>query len=267
MTDSHCHVFASQFDGDRAEVLARAYENGVKRMIQVNNDEETQVDLLEAISAENSPVELFGTIGVHPTHFVPGSDSSEAERARLMNFWEEVLAKYPQQVVAVGETGFDFFHEHSLEAQEVYFRLHLEFAKKHHLPVVLHIRDAFPDTFRVLADYADLPMVFHCFTGTREDLQHILTSFPQAYISFSGVVTYPKSDELRAVAALVPADKFLVETDCPYLAPQEMRGKRNEPFFVTYTARIVAEIRGISYEEVERLTDANCDRLFPLSRA
>lgn len=265
MFDTHCHVFFNTFDEDRAAVLQRAFEGGVTHMVQVNCDEQGQQTLLEDVRGATGPVKHYGTIGVHPTEYSTDTSWSEEEYQRLWAFFEEMYATYTKEVVAVGETGLDYFHPHSKTAQAGAFRMQLEFGRAHDLPVILHIRDAYADAIDLLQDYQDVTVIFHCFSGTSEDVRRIQETLPKAYMAFGGTVTYPKSHELRLAVALVEAHRLLLETDCPFLAPQVHRGKRNEPLFVTETAKVVAMERGASYEELERVTDENAMRVFGMN--
>jgi TatD DNase family protein len=171
------------------------------------------------------------------------------------------LAGEPK-VMAIGETGIDLYHDRThAERQRVVFIEQMRLAERMGKPVVIHSRSAVDECLTVMADFPGVPAVFHCFTGTREEAGRVLER--GYYLGFTGPVTYRKSDELREVVRICPAERLLVETDAPYLSPEPMRGKfPNEPAWVIHTAAKVAEVRGVSVEEIDRLTTENCRRLF-----
>ena len=251
ITDTHSHLFWKRFDDDREEVIARAKAAGVERMLVVGTTLETSKSSFELAAMHEG---LFPTAGVHP------HDVEEP--------WEDVREEISalcarEECVAVGETGLDYFRDYSpLEAQRDWFRWHLELATKLDKPVIIHCREANEDTVRILSEYPDARGVMHCYVmGERELAPYLDMGF---YISFSGVVTYPKNDDNRAAAAAVPSDRILVETDCPFLAPQPMRGKRNEPSFVTATLDAVAAVRGEEPSALALQTSQNAAALFGL---
>jgi TatD DNase family protein len=169
-------------------------------------------------------------------------------------------------IVAVGETGLDYYYEHSnREIQQEFLKRYLRLALECSLPVVIHCRDAFKDFFRILDEHYLVdgkhgPGILHCFTGTLEEAQEVINR--NWYLSLSGIATYKKSEELRRVAKEIPLNRLLIETDSPYLAPQKKRGKVNEPAFISYTAEVLAEVRGMSTEELARQTSLNAKRVF-----
>ena len=251
ITDTHSHLFWKRFDDDREEVIARAKAAGVERMLVVGTTLETSKSSFELAAMHEG---LFPTAGVHP------HDVEEP--------WEDVREEISalcarEECVAVGETGLDYFRDYSpLEAQRDWFRWHLELATKLDKPVIIHCREANEDTARILSEYPGARGVMHCYVmGERELAPYLDMGF---YISFSGVVTYPKNDDNRAAAAAVPSDRILVETDCPFLAPQPMRGKRNEPSFVTATLDAVATVRGVEPSALALQTSQNAAALFGL---
>jgi len=251
ITDTHSHLFWKRFDDDREEVISRAKGAGVERMLVVGTTLETSRSSFELAAAHDG---LYPTAGVHP-HDVEAPD--EAVREEIAT-----LCALPE-CVAVGETGLDYFREYSPhEAQRDWFRWHLELACLLDKPVIVHCREAHEDTARILAEFPGVRGVMHCYAMGEEELSPYLDM--GLYISFSGVVTYPKNDENRAAALAVPADRLLVETDCPFLAPQPFRGKRNEPAFVTATLEAVSELRGVPAEEFALQTSRNAAKLFGL---
>jgi TatD DNase family protein len=254
IVDSHCHIYWSRFDEDRDEALARARAAGVERMVVVGTDVESS---RAAFALAEGDAGLFPTAGIHPHD---AEDASADVRAII----EELCAR--PECVAVGETGLDWFRNNSpREAQLDSFAWQLELAKRLDKPVIVHCRDAHEDTSRVLAEHAGVRGVMHCFTMGPDELPPYLEL--GLMISFSGVVTYPRNDANRAAAALVPPDRLLVETDCPFLAPQSSRGKRNEPSLLPEIVRTLAEVRGQAPDEVAALTTANAARLFGLPPA
>ena len=251
ITDTHSHLFWNRFDDDRDEVIARAKAAGVERMLVVGTTLETSRSSFELAAMHDG---LFPTAGVHPHDVEEPWDAVREEIAAL-------CAR--EECVAVGETGLDYFRDYSPhEAQRDWFRWHLELATKLDKPVIVHCREANEDTVRILSEYPDVRGVMHCYVMGEEQLGPYLDM--GFYISFSGVVTYPKNDDNRAAAAAVPADRILVETDCPFLAPQPMRGKRNEPSFVTATLDAVATVRGEEPASLAIQTSRNAAALFGL---
>ena len=232
-------------------MLARARAAGVERMVVVGTDLPTSRAAFELCADE---LGLFPTAGVHP------HDAAAADAAALEGI--EELCRRPE-CVGVGETGLDYFKEYSPRAVQLErYQWHLDLARRLDKPVVIHCRDAHEDNVRLLRAFEGVRGVMHCYSfGPRELSSYLALDL---CISFSGMVTYPKNDENRAAAALVPADRLLVETDCPYLAPQAMRGKRNEPAYAALTLAFLAELRGVALDELAAQTSANAARLFGL---
>ncbi|MFT7667656.1 MAG: TatD DNase family protein [Planctomycetota bacterium] len=251
ITDTHSHIFWKDFDGEREAVIERARKAGVDRMLVVGTDLETSKQCFELC---DGIVGLFPTAGIHPHDAEGVSDEMRAEIERMCR---------REECVAVGETGLDYFKEFSPRAdQQRNFRWHIELANELNKPVIVHSRDAHEDTVKLLSEGKAKQGVMHCYTmGPEELTAYLELGF---YISFSGVVTYPKNDANREAAALVPLDRLLVETDCPFLSPQGKRGKRNEPALIVETLKRVAEVRGANIEELAQATSANATRLFSL---
>jgi TatD DNase family protein len=258
LIDSHAHVDGAEFDGDRDEVLARARAAGVRRIITVGTGPSLERIARAPALAAREP-DVFATVGVHP------HDAARLEPS----WWPELerLARLPR-VVAVGETGLDYHYDHSpRDVQKQAFRAHVGLARRVGKPVVCHVRDAHADTVAILADEgaAEIGGVIHCFTGAPDDARaYVAAGF---HVSFSGIFTFKTAEAIRAAAREVPLDRILVETDCPYLAPVPLRGKRNEPAFLTHTAAAVAREKGVSPEELAAATTANTSRLFRLDAA
>ncbi len=252
LVDSHCHLDFPEFEDDFDAVLARAAEAGVSHMLTIC----TRVTTFDAILATaERAANLWCSVGIHPHNAASEPEVSAEHLVRM--------AENPK-VVAFGETGLDFHYEHSpRNLQETYFRAHIEASRQAGLPLVVHTRDADADTMRILEDeYGKGPFggVIHCFSAGRELAERTLAI--GFYISFSGIVTFNKAEEIRAVAADVPIERILVETDAPYLAPVPKRGKRNEPAYTAFTAARVAEVKGVSPEALAERTTENFFRLF-----
>ncbi|MFN8034396.1 MAG: TatD family hydrolase [Acidimicrobiia bacterium] len=246
--DSHCHLQSVEGGADAA--IARAREAGVETMVCVGTDLETS---MQAVQLAGRFPEVLATVGLHP------HDASKlaAEWGRL-----EPLAQ-SDRVVAIGEAGFDLYYEHSPRSeQEAAFRWQIRLAKRLDLALVIHTRDAWDDTFRVLGEEgAPGRTVFHCFTGGPAEARRALDL--GASLSFSGIVSFRNADELREAVALTPLDRMLVETDAPYLSPEPHRGKPNEPALVGLVGEAVAVTRGAAPEVVARATAENARAAFP----
>jgi len=251
ITDTHAHVFWDTYDDDRDETFARARCAGGARVIGVGTDLETSRRCFE-LAARHPGV--YPTAGIHP-HDAESADADA--RAGI-----EELCRRPD-CVAVGETGLDFFKEYSPRAaQEESFRWHLELARSLDKPVIIHCRDAHEATLQALREFPGVRGVMHCYTMSDVELPPYLEQ--GLYISFSGVVTFPRNEDNRRAARAVPADRLLVETDCPFLAPQGRRGRRNEPAWVREILERVAAERGEDATELALQTSANATRLFRL---
>ena len=247
MIDSHTHLHLCE-PGD-AELVASAVGAGVQRILTVGID---GASCRAALASAEAFPQVYAAIGRHPNTARGFDDADLAELA--------ALAAHPR-CVAVGETGLDYYRESSPPAdQQRAFELQIELAREVRKPLIIHTRDAQDDTLATLAAAAaGVDVVLHCFTMA-ERLDECLER--GYWISFAGNVTYGSAQDLADAAQRVPAERLLVETDAPYLAPQPVRGKPNEPANVTHTARFVAQRRGISYEELERVVERNAARLF-----
>jgi TatD DNase family protein len=251
--DSHCHVDSEQFDGDREAVIARALDAGVELMVGIGSGDGPP-DLEAGIRLADRHAAFYSTIGVHP------HDASKATAETYRRLAE--LASHPK-VVAVGEIGLDYHYDHSPRAvQRDVFIEQLRIARDARKPIVIHTRTAWEDTIALLREHwapAGLGGILHCFSeGPREAEQALAIGF---HISFAGIVTFPKAAAVQEAARMVPADRLLIETDAPYLAPAPHRGKRNEPAYVVETARKLAALRGVTLEEIAQTTASNFRRL------
>ena len=254
--DTHTHLNQEEFDGIRDDIVARATAAGVTRMNAVGVSVETSLQCTQLASEYEN---VFAIVGIQPNYV------AEAKP----NDWEEIekLATKPG-VIAIGETGLDRYWDDSpFDLQQDYFDRHMRLAKKHQLPFVVHMRECDEDILIMLRDAhqrGPLKGIMHSFTGSTDMAAECVAM--GLHISFAGMVTFKKSQDLRDCAASVPLERLLVETDCPYLSPEPMRGKRpNEPARVKYTAECIAKARGIPLKELAAATTANACRLFGIS--
>jgi TatD DNase family protein len=252
LVDSHCHLDFPEFAPELDAVVSRAQDAGVGVCVSIG----TRMDGFPQVRAiAERFANVWCSVGVHP---------HEAEKELLDGPDALVEAAKHHKVVGIGETGLDYYYEHSPRAEQIRnFRTHIEAARQTGLPVIMHTRDANDDTIAVLREeMAKKPFtgLIHCFTGTRRLADAALEL--GFYISVSGIATFRKSDELRAVLKDVPLDRLLVETDAPFLAPMPHRGKRNEPAFVKHTAAALAALKGVSAQALEDATTTNFFRLF-----
>jgi TatD DNase family protein len=250
--DTHCHIDFPQFDEDRPSMIGRMREAGLIGCIAVSVELEAWPRLSRLAESEAN---IWVSIGIHPNH----EAGQEPTVDHLCT-----LAQHPR-CVAIGETGMDFFRHHvAPEIQESRFRTHIRAARELGKPVIVHMREADADTLRVLAEegVSDCGGIMHCFSSDMDAANQAVDMGMD--ISFSGNVTFPKNEGLRQVAAWVPPERLLIETDSPYLAPVPQRGKRNEPAFVRHVAECLAEVRGQPLETLAALTTANAIRRFSL---
>jgi TatD DNase family protein len=253
LIDTHCHLDFADFEEERDDIVSRAHQAGVKQMVTIS----TRVRKLEKLLAitEKYP-SVFCSVGTHPNNADEELDIQTEDLVRL--------AKKYEKVVAIGEAGLDYFYDtQKPENQKTGFLRHIAAARETQLPLVIHSRSADEDMAAMLTSETGkgaFPFILHCFSAgpalARTGIEL------GGYISFSGILTFPKSEELRAIAKTVPHDRLLVETDAPYLAPKRWRGKRNEPSYVVNTAEVLAETLGVSYAEMARITTENAYRLF-----
>lgn len=253
--DSHCHLNYGELSGAIDSVLARAQEAGVTKMLCINTKFQEFEDVYNI--AHKYP-NVSATVGVHPHE---AGDKEHHHNAQMVR---EFLLKASERdkVVGFGETGLDYYYNHSpRDIQVEMFEAHLDAAVERDLPVIVHTRDAEEETIRVLKKYAGrVRGVIHCFSGTQYLADESLAL--GFYISVSGIVTFKKAEEIRDVLKTVPLDKLLIETDAPYLAPVPFRGKPNEPAYVKHTAECLAELKGVSVAELGNVTSANFHQLF-----
>ena len=254
MIDSHCHLDNPQFDPDREAVIDRALAAGVERMVVIGTGEGPP-DLEAGIRLADRHDPIYATVGIHP------HDASKATPDAYKHLRD--LLRHPK-VIALGEIGLDYHYDHSpREVQRTVFLEQMLLAGEARKPIVIHTREAWEDTIALLEVYwrpHGLGGIMHCFSGNAD--QAALCVDLGFHLSFGGIVTFPKALDVQEAARQAPAGRILIETDAPYLAPVPHRGKRNEPAFVAQTARKLADLRGVSAEEIARLTSANFMGLF-----
>ena len=253
LIDTHCHLDFADFEEERDAIVARAHEVGVKQMVTIS----TKVRKLDGLLAltERYP-SVFCSVGTHPNNADQELDIQTEDLVRLANQY--------QKIVAIGEAGLDYFYDTVKPAdQKTGFLRHIAAARETKLPLVIHSRSADEDMAAILTKETGkgaFPFILHCFSAgpalarTGVELG--------GYISFSGILTFPKSEDLREIAKTIPHDRLLVETDAPYLAPKRWRGKRNEPSYVVNTAEVLADTIGVSMAEIAEITTANAFRCF-----
>ncbi len=253
LIDSHAHIHFKDFGEGSDQILLRAKEAGVDYLINVGT---TLEDSRQVVALAEKHPHVFAAIGIHPHEVSQLTDQDLGVLRELAR---------SERVVAIGEIGLDYYYEHSpKEVQQKRLRDLIQLAHEVKLPLILHCRDAFEDCFKILDEEEGWKRggVFHCYTGDLATAKKILKK--GFYVSFSGIITFKKSDMLREVAKNLPRDRYLIETDCPYLAPEPHRGKKNEPAFVNLVAQKMAEIKGLQVEDVERITARNAKELFGL---
>jgi TatD DNase family protein len=253
LADSHCHLDDQQFDTDRDEAVQRAIDAGVTTMIAIGTGLGPP-DLESGIRLADRYAPIYATAGIHPEHAPVATAADYQHLAGIL--------RHPK-CVAVGEIGLDYYWKpFDKDRQQNVFREQLRIAEETRKPIVIHTRDAWEDTVAILRKHwagTGLPCIMHCFSGGPDQAREVLgLGF---YVSFAGIVTYPKAANVREAAAVVPLDRLLVETDAPYLAPVPFRGKRNEPAWVVHTAREIARLRGEEPETLMSAVSANVSKV------
>ncbi|WP_040928169.1 TatD family hydrolase [Nosocomiicoccus massiliensis] len=252
LIDTHVHLNADQYEGEVDAVIERAKENGVEKFVVIGFDRKTIERTMELIEAYD---EVYGVIGWHPVDAIDCTDKDLE--------WIESLSNH-EKIVAIGEIGLDYHWDKSpKDVQKEVFIKQIELAKRVNLPIVIHNRDADEDTIDILEahDAKSVGGIMHSFhNGTDEQIDRVLNM--GFYVSLAGVITFKNVKRPKEVAQYVPLDRLLVETDAPYLTPHPFRGKRNEPKLVRLVAEEIAQLRGISVEEVEKATTENAKRIY-----
>ncbi|MEL3973759.1 TatD family hydrolase [Rossellomorea oryzaecorticis] len=252
--DTHVHLNAEQFNEDLEEVISRAKEAGVGKMVVVGFDRPTIERAMELVEHYDF---LYASVGWHPVDAIDMTDEDLA--------WIEELSSHPK-VVALGEMGLDYHWDKSpKDVQKEVFRKQIHLAKKVKLPIIIHNREATQDIVDILREEGaeEVGGIMHCFSGSPQIAQECVDM--NFYISLGGPVTFKNAKKPKEVAQEIPLERLLIETDCPYLAPHPNRGKRNEPAYVKLVAVQIAELKGISVEEVERITTENANKLFNIN--
>lgn len=256
--DSHAHIDGPEFDADREDALQRARDAGVSAILNVGTGDPHSSALERAVELGEKHANVFTAVGVHPHDARLFDDQAEQKLLKLIG--------QSSRVIAWGEIGLDFHYDNSpRQVQMDVFRRQLRLARHANLPVIIHTREAENETIEILIDEwagSNLPGIMHCFSGSMALGEKAMEL--GFLISFSGIITFKKADDLRAVAHQVPLDRLLIETDCPFLAPIPFRGKRNEPAYVVEVARCLAQFREVSLQEIARVTSANFARVFNL---
>ena len=252
LVDSHCHIDGDAFDEDRDEVVQRARDAGVVAMLNIGTGDPHSDDFRKAVAVAEKYENVYASVGVHPHDAKLYDDKAEEHLIDLV--------KSSAKVIAWGEIGLDYYYDHSpRDVQQEIFRRQIRKARELDLPIIVHSRDANDETVEILTEECSrgdfCGGIMHCFGGTPSMAQDLMKL--GFLISFAGNVTFKKADELRDAARVVPLDKLLVETDCPFLTPIPFRGKRNEPAYVEHTARFLAEFYGIEFERLAEQTTRN----------
>lgn len=283
LVDTHCHLMESHFEADLASVLERSALAGVGKLLNLGCDvagsrRSAKMCASGGVGGSHA-VQIFGSQGVHP------HDADQMNEAVIEEFRATIAAN--PMIRVVGETGLDYFYmRQPREVQLAGLRMHMRLAEEVGLPVSIHCREASDgpagdaagvssslvgvrdalsarrDIITVLREFPRVRCVMHCFAQDREYAEEVLAMPAGNIISFSGTVTYPRAEDVRAVAVAAPVDRIVVETDAPYLAPQTCRGRRNEPAFVVETAKFIADLRGMSFDEFATVTTRNAERFF-----
>lgn len=249
MIDSHCHL--EMFESEIDSILERAKREGVDTVITISSDIES---IEESVKLAEKYSSVFATVGLHP------HEAKEYSRQIAHRIFE--LSKHPK-VVAIGEIGLDYHYDHSpRDKQREVFEEQLSLAKETGLPVIVHSREAFEDTLRILKESQVQRGVMHCFSGTIDWANKFIDL--GFMISISGVVTFKNANKIKEVARYIPDEALLIETDAPYLTPEPIRGRKNEPAYLKYIAQRIAELRGVTLEDIDRITTVNAKRLFKI---
>lgn len=254
MIDTHCHLEMDAFNKDRDDVIKRAKDSNIEAIITIGSDFR---GCKRAVELSKKYDIVYASVGIHPHDAKDFTDE-------IFNQIKEWTHTSPEnKILAIGEIGLDYHYNHSpREIQLDVFRKQLLYSKEKNLPVVIHSREAKRDTLSILQELEITRGVMHCFSGDAEMAEKVMAM--GLYISIAGPVTYKNANRLREIAKIIPDEYLLIETDAPYLTPEPLRGKRNEPSFIFNTAKVIAELRGITVEDVDRITTLNAKRLFKI---
>ncbi|MSR68379.1 TatD family deoxyribonuclease [Candidatus Saccharibacteria bacterium] len=262
LIDTHAHIHFDDFEGDLADVFSNAHASQVGAIITVGTTPQDSLKALEFVMntdviALAHGIKLYATAGIHPHEASLGSDGLKAIKQLASD------SKYRGALVAIGECGLDYYRNNSPKAQQLEaLEFQLQLAKELELPLVFHVRDGWQDFFATLGNYPKVRGVIHSFTGTTAEVEQALGY--DLFFGLNGIMTFTKDQAQLEAAKIIPANKLLLETDCPYLSPIPFRGKRNEPSFVKYSGEFLAELRGEQYPELINSTTTNAKALFKL---
>ena len=251
MIDSHCHLDHEPLISDLSNVIKRSKEVGIKKLLTISTSFDSFSKIKKIINEDSM---IYGTVGIHPHE----TESNTIKSDQIIEYLKE-----NKKIIGIGETGLDFYYNNSHKEKQISsFIEHIEASIKTNIPLIIHSRNAEDETFEILSDYKDdkPKILMHCFTGTKKFSEKLLTL--NSYFSASGIITFKNSVELQNTFKSLPADKILIETDSPYLAPVPNRGKKNEPAFIDFTANKLAEIRNITKTKLVEITTENFNKLF-----
>lgn len=248
LVDTHTHIYGDKYNSDFFEVLKRTKEE-LEFIVSIGYDLESSK---KSVELSNKYDFIYSTVGIHPVDIKEYNDEVEKELIAMV--------KNNTKVVAIGEIGLDYYWmEDPKEIQQDVFRKQLNISRETKLPVVIHTRDALEDTLKILSEYKDIGGILHCFPGSYDSVKSLLDRY---YVGIAGVVTFKNNKKTQEMVKQIPLDRVVIETDCPYLTPEPFRGQRNEPTYVKYVAEKIAEIKGISYEEVIKVTTENAKAIY-----
>ncbi len=254
LVDSHAHIHFDEYRNDINKILANAKRNSVSKIIIVGTDGKTSAAAIEFIKNLNNPgIKIFASIGLHPHDAKKGLDDLKI----IKNLAES------ENPVAIGECGLDYYRNLSSKDEQIkVFRYQIELALSRNLPIIFHVRDGFDDFFKIIKDYDGIKGVIHSFSATKKEVELGLKY--DLYFGLNGIMTFTKDQQQLEAAKVIPRDKLLLETDCPFLSPAPYRGKRNEPAFVKVIAQFLAELRNQNFDELAQKTSQNAKTLFNL---
>ena len=254
MIDSHCHLDHEPMFSDLKNVISRSKENGLEKILSICTTNDSFKKIIEIVKFD--PI-IYGTYGIHP-HETSTNKTTKSEIIKNVNS--------NKKIIAIGESGLDFYYNHSSRDEQISsFKNHIEASVELNIPVIVHSRNAEKETFEILNSYKDLKpkILMHCFTGSSEFANKLLTL--NSYFSASGIITFKNSIDLQNTFETIPNNKLLIETDSPYLSPVPLRGKKNEPSFIKYTLKKLAQIKDINLDKIEKITNDNFNTLFNLN--